>query len=692
MYRWFIKYIPNEKEFALFIFDHFENKGKKLSILPEFNLYEGKNNINKFKSYYDKNKSLFENKENINQLINNDAINIYNELNRKILINIAFIGNKNSGKSTTVGHLLYSTGNISPDLFTESTNTTNSLGISSYKFSWLLDRILDERTYRKTINPHIKKFETAKYDFNLIDLPGSFKCKKNIIKGLSLAEAAVIIVEANNNINDFIDKEHIKDYLIFAFSMGIRQIIIAVNKMDITKESKYSENTFNKIKKYMINLCRNIGFNVNNIQIIAYSGYTGHNLINRYEDEDNFHTNKMNWYKGKTLVESLDELKPPKRNFDSPLIISIFNRIRISNTGTVLEGKILSGKLEKGINLIFPIGNHTVKVICNSLKMYENNYNEALAGDIIGFNIKGLYLADVYSCNLVFTENSIKYDKNAETLRVKILMMNKNTKIKVGHDFTLFSYTLNIPIRIIKIEYLVDETNKILEKEPNEIKNGERAFVVIQVIKKKNKIYIPKFMQSNYFDKYINNKILGSFILCNQDLIAVGNIHDIRVLENIESGILLNSSEFVLDYIKQNDKSININKKKLLFKGSNCKWDYILGKIKNYILIIIESDSNYIFGLYNRTGFGYYGSRNDLCFLFSANLSKIYPVNRDIHDIEYYIKYNKLYVTGSLCLDYFNGYIKSDIKPNFNGICNKYEMNGGKRKFTIKKIEIYEFL
>ena len=127
--------------------------------------------------------------------------------------------------------------------------------------------------------------------------------------------------------------------------MNIRQIIIAVNKMDITKESKYSGVIFNRIKKYMINLCINIGFNINNIQEIAYSGYTGHNLINRYEYEDITHIKQMNWYKGKTLIESLDKLKPPKRNFDSPLIISIFKRDKITGVGTVLEGKILSGKL-----------------------------------------------------------------------------------------------------------------------------------------------------------------------------------------------------------------------------------------------------------------------------------------------------------------------------------------------------------
>ena len=122
-------------------------------------------------------------------------------------------------ESTTVGHLLYNTGNIEPNIFNEAINTTNAFGISSYKYSWLLDRIWDERTYRKTVIPHIKKFETEKYYFNLIDLPGDFKLKKNIIKGLSLAEVAVIIVEADN---DIIGNGHIKDYLIFAFTMGIR--------------------------------------------------------------------------------------------------------------------------------------------------------------------------------------------------------------------------------------------------------------------------------------------------------------------------------------------------------------------------------------------------------------------------------------------------------------------------------------
>ena len=508
------KYIPNEKEFVLFILDFLENKKQILSIFPDFYLEEGKNDLIRFNSYYNTKKFLF-------------------EVNRKITINVAFIGNKDSGKSTTVGHLLYSTGNIGPQLFTEAMNATNTPDLQSYKFSWLSDRIWEERTSRKTVIPHIKKLETKKYNFNLIDLPGDFKLKKNIIKGLSLAEVAVIIVEANN---DIIDDGHIKDYLFIAFTMGISQLIIAVNKMDETPDSKYSENIFIEIKKYMVKLCKKIGFNIYNIQIIAYSGLTGQNLVNRYEDEDLSHINKMEWYKGKTLIESLDDLDPPEREFDDddPLIISIYHYDRIIGIGTVLEGKILSGKLDKNIDLNIPINNEIYKKESLSIEIHNEQCDEAFAGDIIGFKTKGVTVRDVHFTYLVFTENSITNIKNANNLRVEILMIDKNRKLRIRSALTLFCYTFNVPIKIIKIEYIVDKTNKILVKEPKEIKNGERAFIIIKLgilYKRYGSSYhaFEDYKYSAYFDKYINNSILGSFVLCNDNLIAVGKIHDINV-------------------------------------------------------------------------------------------------------------------------------------------------------------------
>jgi len=294
----------------------------------------GDNNIHKFDNKENKNKNQISNNETKSEII-------YKQMNRKPVINVAFIGKQNSGKSTTIGHLLYNTGNIDEKFFIETKNYANKLRKGKYIYSWLINKLRHEKESNKTIIYHINKFESNKYDFNLIDLPGDFRYIKNAIKGISLADAVAIVIPAENENSE---NDHIKDYLVIAYTMGIRQIIIAINKMDQTKDETYSEKNYIKIKKNMINLCKNIGYNFNDIQVIAYSGYTGQNLVNKYEDENKL--NKMNWYKGKTLLESLDELKVPKRSYDGPLIISVVTYKWITRVGYVLRGKILSGQLK----------------------------------------------------------------------------------------------------------------------------------------------------------------------------------------------------------------------------------------------------------------------------------------------------------------------------------------------------------
>ena len=513
------KYLPNEREFALFLFDFLENKNQILSVFTSYNLGE-KNNINKFLLYYEKNKD----KEKINQITNNEIESFYGKMNRKVLINLAFIGNVNVGKSTTIGHLLYSLGKVDQNYFRELLNSLDRKYMSSSVFSWLTYSYMEERYYDRTYLYHIKKIETTKYDFNLIDLPSNFHYAKNLMKGISLADAAVILISGKDQ---YYLNDHTKDYLFIIYSMGIRQIIIAVNKMDQTGEfyfyeTNYSERIFLEIKKNMIDLCEKIGFISDNIQFIAYSGLTGQNLVNRYEDEDSTKSNKMDWYKGKTLLESFDEIKPPKRILDEPLKIAIYT-IKYA-----FEGKILSGKLKTNMKICLPIKriDKILETECESIEIHNHPFNEAIAGDIIGFNLKRIKHKKYIKCNLVFNENILDCIKFAYNLRVKILMINEKIKLRICSDLVLFSYTLYAPIKIAKIEYLVDEANKILEKEPEEIKNGEYAIIIINLNEKclssENRTYY-------IFEKYNKNSFLGSVVLFNGEFIAVGKIIDINV-------------------------------------------------------------------------------------------------------------------------------------------------------------------
>ena len=510
-----------------------QQKGKILSVFGNFNInLTFKFDITKFLSYYDKNKKELENNEK--EVLANEMETYYANMKRKVLINLAFIGNKGSGKSTTIGHLLYNTGNIdtSSKLYIDAINAVTQMNFNTYKYCFLINTHRDERLRRQTIMYHLNKFETERYDFNLIDLPGDFHLRKNIIKGLSLADVAVFVVSAEN---ENPENDHINDYLIIAYTRGIRQLIFAINKMDLAKDPKYSGKIFVKIKNKMLNLCINIGFSEDNIQFIPYSGYTGYNLVSKYEDNDLGNTDKMNWYKGKTLLESLNEIKPVKRDFDKPLLISIFKSYDILG-GTVLRGKILSGKFTKKEPIILNSYYSTITTKINSIQIYDNKVDEAVAGDIISFQLK-VHLAfnETKNIKLLFPEwpedllyidkfKQIKYTPK-KSFRAKIFMVNKKAALKNGYTLTFFCYSLNLPINIKKIEYLVDGANKILKKEPEEIKYGNYAIVIIEIIQGKVRS-LGRGVKNIILQEYINNPFLGSFELFNDYFIAVGKIID----------------------------------------------------------------------------------------------------------------------------------------------------------------------
>ena len=539
------KFLPKKDEFALFLFDHLQQKGELLSIFTNYNINLNLNfNINKFLSYYDENKTDLENYEK--DILANEMEKFYAQMNRKVLINLAFIGNKSSGKSTTIGHLLFNTGNIDihSQLYTDAFNAAAQLNFNTYKFSFLVNTHHHERLRRQTIMYHLNKFETEKYDFNLIDLPGDFHLRKNIIKGLSLADVAVFVVSTEDEKSE---NNHINDYLILAYSRGIRQLIFAINKMDLTKDQKYSEEVFLKIKDKMLKSCLNLGFSTDNIQFIPYSGYTGHNLVNKYEDDDFGNNNKMNWYKGKTFLESLNQIKPVKRDFDKPLLISIFKAYLVNGVNTVVRGKILSGLFKKQIkNIVLNTKYSIIRPEIGSIQIYNDIVEQAVAGDIISFHIKDSNIQIGKLCNLAFTETENMnilfpdwpskhlFTKNLKQInyfrknsfRAKIFMLNRKASLKLGYTLTLFCYSINFPVNISKLEYLVDGANRILQKEPKEIKYGNYAIVTIDIIQE-NCSWMGKRIRNVILQKHINNPILGSFELFNDYFIALGKIIDI---------------------------------------------------------------------------------------------------------------------------------------------------------------------
>merc|ERR1711972_279209 len=177
-------------------------------------------------------------------------------------INIVVIGHVDSGKSTSTGHLIYKCGGIDKRTIEKFEKEAAESGKGSFKYAWVLDKLKAERERGITIDIALWKFETNKYSVTIIDAPGHRDFIKNMITGTSQADCAVLIVASSTGeFEAGISKNgQTREHAMLAFTLGVKQMIIACNKMDST-EPKYSEARFGEITKEVRAYVKKVGYN-----------------------------------------------------------------------------------------------------------------------------------------------------------------------------------------------------------------------------------------------------------------------------------------------------------------------------------------------------------------------------------------------------------------------------------------------
>jgi len=261
-------------------------------------------------------------------------------------LNLIFIGHVDHGKSTLVGHLLYRLGYFDQKTLAMIEEEAKKMGKESFKYAWLLDKLKEERERGVTISLSYMKFETKKYFFTIIDAPGHRDFVKNMITGASQADAAVLVVSARKGEFEagMSAEGQTREHAILAKTMGINQLIVAVNKMDAT-EPPWSKERYEQIKEVLSKFLKGLGYDVSKIPFVPVSAWTGDNLIER--------SINMPWYDGPTFVETLDTLEPPSKPIDKPLRIPIQDVYNISGVGTVPVGRVETGVLRVGDKVVF---------------------------------------------------------------------------------------------------------------------------------------------------------------------------------------------------------------------------------------------------------------------------------------------------------------------------------------------------
>merc|ERR1712183_813107 len=353
-------------------------------------------------------------------------------------------------------------------------------GKGSFKYAWVMDKLKSERERGITIDIALWKFETPKYYITIIDAPGHRDFIKNMITGTSQADCGVLIIASGTGeFEAGISKNgQTREHALLAYTLGVKQLIVAVNKMDST-EPPYSQARFEEIQKEVSGFIKKVGYNPVAVPFVPISGWHGDNMLQT--------STNMSWYKGwaverkegnasgKTLVEALDCILPPQRPTDKALRLPLQDVYKIGGIGTVPVGRVETGIIKPGMVVTFAPNALTTEV--KSVEMHHESLPEATPGDNVGFNIKGLSVKDIKR-GYVASDSKNEPAADTEMFLAQVIVLNHPGQIHNGYSPVLDCHTSHIACKFSKIRSKVDKRNgKVLEEEPQFIKSQEAAMV-----------------------------------------------------------------------------------------------------------------------------------------------------------------------------------------------------------------------
>lgn len=412
-------------------------------------------------------------------------------------MNIVIVGHVDHGKSTVIGRLLADTDSL-PDGKLEFVKEYCRKNSKPFEYAFLLDALKDEQAQGITIDAARCFFKTEKRDYIIIDAPGHIEFLKNMVTGASRAEAALLVIDAKEGI-----QENSKRHGHIVSMLGIKQVVVLVNKMDIVG---FDEQVFQSIKAEFSEFLA--GINIKPMEFIPISAFHGDNIASKSDN--------TNWYEGPTVLEQLDAFSNKKKNADQAFRMPVQDIYKFTEKGDdrrIVAGTITSGTISEGDEVVF-LPSFKKSAIASIEGFNVKPRKTASVDEAVGFTLKTqIYIKPgeiMVKANEHHPFVSSKFRANIFWVGKFSLVKNKKYKLKIG--------TMKMSVKLVEIISIIDAAQINIDTFKDQVERHDVAECIFET---------PKPIA---FDIISNYEQTGRFVIVDNYDIAGGGI----ILESVD--------------------------------------------------------------------------------------------------------------------------------------------------------------
>lgn len=435
----------------------------------------------------------------------NNPVNVKSYLeNAKPHCSFVVLGHVDAGKSTLMGRLLYDIGAVDSNHIRKLKRESERIGKGSFHLAWVMDQTQEERERGVTVSICTSDFETDKTRFTIVDAPGHRDFVPNAIAGISQADVALLCVDCGVDAfeSGFNLDGQTKEHTLLARSMGVSQIIVAMNKMDTVE---WHSGRFDQIKNELTTFFNDVGFKEDQVSWVPCSGLSGEGVCKTPFPEN------ASWYDGLSLIDKLEDVAVAVSSLYNDDVIGspfLFSILEVLSTGkneeAIISGRVESGSIQPGeIITIYPSEQSIVvtKILTGNEKKSSDIVTK---GDFATLKLRHAHPEDIETGDLAA---SVDYNVPAmNEFSTQLLTFKMDRPLLPGTSFILFRGVCQQPARIARLISIVDkqDPSKILKKKVKHLGSNQAAIAEIELTERKRWLPILKFKQ---------NKRLGRILL-----------------------------------------------------------------------------------------------------------------------------------------------------------------------------------